>query len=113
MAYDPEQGHGKADYLANEKDAEVYSNDAYSPEPVKTYQGTAVSQDGGIMSKLRDLEARMDRKLGVESEAIDRKRVSSPCVEPVVTGDYFLCFVSHTPSALLRYKLKEHNILPL
>ena len=75
MAFDPEKGHGKADYVADEKAAlDVRSNDAYSPEPVQTYNNTAVSQDGGIMSRLRDLEARMDRRLGVESEAIVRKR---------------------------------------
>jgi hypothetical protein len=110
MAYDPETGYGKTDYLADEKDVEVHSNDAYSPETVRTYQGTAVSQDGGILSRLRDLEARMDKKLGVESEAIDRKRVSSPRIEPVVTGDYF---VSHILFVLLRHKLNEHEGLLL
>ena len=37
------------------------------------YQGTVVKQDNGILSKLRNMEAMMDRRLGVESEAIDRK----------------------------------------
>lgn len=37
------------------------------------YQGTRVKQDTGILSKLRNAEAAMDRKLGVEAEAIDRK----------------------------------------
>ena len=37
------------------------------------YQGTIVYQDNGALSKLRSMEAAMDRKLGVESEAIDRK----------------------------------------
>lgn len=32
-----------------------------------------VKQDNGILSRLRNMEAAMDRKLGVESEAIDRK----------------------------------------
>ena len=38
------------------------------------YNNTPVTQDNGIFSKLRRLEIRMDQKLGVESEAIDRKR---------------------------------------
>jgi NCS1 nucleoside transporter family len=38
------------------------------------YNSTPVKQDNGILSKLRNLEATMDRKLGIESQAIDRKR---------------------------------------
>jgi NCS1 nucleoside transporter family len=38
------------------------------------YNNTPVNQGNGILSKLRRLEARMDEKLGIESEAIDRKR---------------------------------------
>ena len=38
------------------------------------YNSTPVKQDNGILSKLRNLEAAMDRKLGMESQAIDRKR---------------------------------------
>ena len=37
------------------------------------YNSTPVKQDNGILSKLRRLEAVMDTKLGVESQAIDRK----------------------------------------
>ena len=37
------------------------------------YNSTPVKQDNGIFSKLRNLEATMDRKLGLESQAIDRK----------------------------------------
>lgn len=40
------------------------------------YNNTRVHQDNGILSKLRRLEARMDHKLGIESEAIDRKRAA-------------------------------------
>lgn len=32
-----------------------------------------VSKETGLLAKLRDLETLLDRKLGVESEAIDRK----------------------------------------
>ena len=70
MAFDSEKGH-KDDYLVDEKGVRDVSS---SPEPIQIYNNTLVSQNGGIMSRLRDLEARMDRKLGVESEAIDRKR---------------------------------------
>ncbi|KAJ9622565.1 hypothetical protein H2204_011484 [Knufia peltigerae] len=38
------------------------------------YNNTVVHQDHGILSRLRRLEARMDAKLGIESEAIVRKR---------------------------------------
>ncbi|KAK3679848.1 hypothetical protein LTR78_000224 [Recurvomyces mirabilis] len=44
-----------------------------SSEKQQEYQGTVVKQDNGILSKLRNVEAAMDRKLGIESEAIDRK----------------------------------------
>ena len=37
------------------------------------YQGTRVKQDNGFLSKLRNMEASMDRKMGVEAEAVDRK----------------------------------------
>ncbi|KAK3714811.1 hypothetical protein LTR37_007546 [Vermiconidia calcicola] len=38
------------------------------------YNSTPVRQDNGVLSRLRNLEAAMDRKLGIESQAIDRKR---------------------------------------
>ena len=72
MAYDP---NAKADYVAEEKGIrQTSSSDEYSPERVQTFNNTIVSQDDGIFSKLRRLETRMDHKLGIESEAIDRKR---------------------------------------
>lgn len=39
----------------------------------QTYNSTPISQDGGILSRMRRWEAAMDRKLGIESQAIDRK----------------------------------------
>ncbi|OCT50231.1 Purine-cytosine permease FCY21 [Cladophialophora carrionii] len=42
--------------------------------PLQLYNNTIIRQDDGILSRLRRLEARLDQKLGVESEAIDRKR---------------------------------------
>lgn len=40
---------------------------------IREYNSTPIKQDGGFLSKLRNIEAAMDRKLGIESEAIDRK----------------------------------------
>ena len=42
--------------------------------PSVIYNGTGIKQDNGILSKLRYFEARMDAKLGIESDAIERKR---------------------------------------
>jgi hypothetical protein len=35
--------------------------------------GTFVEKEGGILARLRNMEATMDRKLGIESHAIERK----------------------------------------
>ena len=89
MQYDPEKGHGPPTELGvaapeialrpmttNEKLAattvDVDSRGSSSSRVVE-YNSTPVKQDNGILSKLRNLEAVMDKKLGVESEAIDRK----------------------------------------
>lgn len=46
----------------------------HSVEPsVELYNNAVITQDTGIFSKLRRFEARLDAKLGVEAEAIDRK----------------------------------------
>ncbi|KAF2769786.1 putative nucleoside transporter [Teratosphaeria nubilosa] len=37
------------------------------------YQGVTVKQDNGILSRLRRLETALDKKFGIEAEAIDRK----------------------------------------
>lgn len=72
MDFNPEASHGKTEYLADEKGLHnVSSNEA---EPIRIYNNAPVLQNGGIMSRLRNLEMRMDARLGVESEAIDRKR---------------------------------------
>ncbi|RMZ16998.1 hypothetical protein D0862_00974 [Hortaea werneckii] len=44
-----------------------------SPSSEQEYQGTIIRQDNGILSRLRSWESAMDRKLGIETEAIDRK----------------------------------------
>ena len=53
-------------------DVESQGSNSNSPRTTE-YNSTPVKQDNGIFSKLRNLEATMDRKLGIESEAIDRK----------------------------------------
>ncbi|KIV86054.1 hypothetical protein PV11_01693 [Exophiala sideris] len=50
------------------------SADFATDSPTELYNHTPVRQDNGILSKLRNVEARLDAKLGIESEAIDRKR---------------------------------------
>lgn len=62
MAFDPEHGHGKALYATGEKELSTAGS------------SDNVSSDGGFLFQLRSIEARLDKKLGVESEAIDRKR---------------------------------------
>lgn len=42
-------------------------------EGTAVYNGDVVKEDNGILSKLRRFEARLDTKLGIESEAIRRK----------------------------------------
>lgn len=92
MSFDEEKQHGEPSILpatppekplrpltAQEKlaattyDIESRGADSSSSQDYQEYQGTTVKQDNGILSRLRNLEAAMDRKLGVESEAIDRK----------------------------------------
>ena len=89
MAYDPEKAHGEPTELGiappekalrpmttDEKLAattvDIDSRDSENSRVIE-YNSTPVKQDNGILSKLRNLEAAMDRKLGVESQAIDRK----------------------------------------
>ena len=49
------------------------SSSVHDQEGEQKYDGTIVHQDNGILSRLRNFEASLDRKFGVESEAIDRK----------------------------------------
>ncbi|OAQ70292.1 nucleoside transporter [Pochonia chlamydosporia 170] len=68
MAIDEESGPGVDPKSPGEKAAlDVSSND--TPD-----QLTADPKHNGILARLRNLEARMDAKLGIESEAIVRKR---------------------------------------
>ncbi|KAK4544249.1 hypothetical protein LTR36_004459 [Oleoguttula mirabilis] len=87
MGYDEENQHGEATVLpgimpkkaqrtlpTDEKlDATTLDIGSRGSSGEQEYQGTVVKQDNGILSKLRNLEAAMDRKFGIESEAIDRK----------------------------------------
>lgn len=67
MAFDPEKNLGPS------ADVEVGSADATSP-PLPGYDSYDHANDSGILPTLRRVEARMDQKLGIESEAINRKR---------------------------------------
>ena len=90
MPYDLEKAHGEPQELSvaapekalrplttDEKLAattvDIDSRDSEGSRVIE-YNSTPVKQDNGILSKLRNLEAAMDRKLGVESQAIERKR---------------------------------------
>lgn len=84
MDYDPEkgEGHGRPTELtaappdkpqrpltADEKLAattvDIDSRGSESSQYIE-YNSTPIKQDNGILSKLRNIEAAMDRKLGVE-----------------------------------------------
>ncbi|KAH7093507.1 permease for cytosine/purines, uracil, thiamine, allantoin-domain-containing protein [Paraphoma chrysanthemicola] len=68
MSSDEERGQPVKPAYSGEK---VYDGTAGSVEPDDiTY---ATHQDTGILAKLRHLEARLDAKIGLESEAITRK----------------------------------------
>lgn len=68
MSMDEEKGQGIVPKTPGEKDAlDVDSSD-------KADQGAAGSTSSGILAQLRNLEARMDARFGIESEAIVRKR---------------------------------------
>ena len=67
MSSDEERGSPK---LANTNEKTVVEQ---RQSNVQLYNNVEVVEDNGILSKLRRLEARMDAKLGVEAEAINRK----------------------------------------
>lgn len=66
MEYDPEIGHRPAGHHVDEKDAVANVSDDTSAE-------LATGPSSGLLFRLRRLEAHMDQKLGIESEAINRK----------------------------------------
>lgn len=68
MEYDAEKGHGAPDYATDTKATlnVSSSNDDSSPSDLRN--------GGGVLAKLSALEQRMDKKFGMESEAIVRKR---------------------------------------
>lgn len=77
MAIDEEKGPG-ANLHTVPLEKEVYNLGGAT----EVYNNTIVHQDNGVLSRLRRVEARMDRKLGVESEAIDRKRAEDKAHVP-------------------------------
>ena len=80
MSSDEELGHGHTKQahlnekagIDNQRDV---SSDEYNHREsnIEMYNNAPITQDNGILSKLRRLEATLDTKLGVESEAIVRK----------------------------------------
>jgi NCS1 nucleoside transporter family len=66
MSSDEEQGNFKTG-------GTIESKTGIHTPAVELYNNAQVVQDNGILSKLRRFEARLDAKLGVESEAINRK----------------------------------------
>lgn len=67
MSSDEERGY------ANEKSLEAKTHEKTDEPTVELYNNNYVTQDNGILSKLRHFEAQMDAKLGIESDAINRK----------------------------------------
>ncbi|OQO15289.1 hypothetical protein B0A48_00672 [Cryoendolithus antarcticus] len=62
-----------APHALHDVEKDIASPKSSGSDSIREYNATAVHQDGGILSKLRNIEATMDRKFGIESEAIDRK----------------------------------------
>ncbi|KAI0475758.1 permease for cytosine/purines, uracil, thiamine, allantoin-domain-containing protein [Xylariaceae sp. FL0804] len=76
MDLDAEKGLGRREDKLAAADTVADSKSSGSDERQVVYDSTPVSsssQSRGPLSRLRGLEAALDRKLGVESEAIDRK----------------------------------------
>ena len=77
MLSEPPVSRPQRPLTTDEKLAETTVDIENSPKTsegsIREYNSTAIKQDGGVLSKLRNVEAAMDRKLGVESEAITRK----------------------------------------
>lgn len=87
MVWDEERQHGEPEMLISElperplrpltTDEKLASTridvDSRGTSIERDSNSTPVPKDNGILARLRDLEALMDKKLGVESEAIDRK----------------------------------------
>lgn len=76
MAYESEKGHGipveEPVFAGTTAKAMAFTaHDTDSDEVI--YNNNYVKQDNGILAKLRYYEATMDRKFGIESQAIDRK----------------------------------------
>ncbi|KAL7784860.1 permease for cytosine/purines, uracil, thiamine, allantoin domain-containing protein [Trichoderma ceciliae] len=68
MEYDPEIGHKAAGLPIDEKDVAATISDDNSSQ-----SATVPPSKGGLLFRLRELELHMDKKLGIESEAINRK----------------------------------------
>lgn len=69
MSSDEERGHYGKSAFADEKGVDDITRESST----ELYNNAYVKQDNGIFSQLRRLEAKLDAKLGIESEAITRK----------------------------------------
>ncbi|KAF2166377.1 hypothetical protein M409DRAFT_66819 [Zasmidium cellare ATCC 36951] len=75
--WDEENQHGRPEELITSVPAGLPQRPLTTEEKLAATRidvDSQIREDNGILSKLRDFEALLDRKLGVESEAIDRKR---------------------------------------
>ncbi|GAM91230.1 hypothetical protein ANO11243_092770 [Dothideomycetidae sp. 11243] len=77
MSYDAERGVQGPPAYGNGK-SELYEktepiNGFHNDSGVELYNGEAIRQDNGILSKLRRWEAQVDARFGIESQAITRK----------------------------------------
>lgn len=73
MEYDAEKGHGVSGYATDNK---AVLNVSSSNEDSAAYDRDAATmhKPRGILTRLQEFEGRMDKKFGMESEAIVRKR---------------------------------------
>ena len=72
MAFDEEKQATATSSSSNSPSPDPTSIDKGHHTTVQEYNSVPVTQNSGILSRLRNLEAALDRKLGVESQAIDR-----------------------------------------
>lgn len=70
---DKRRATSSSDEESNRIDNEKGVRTVTRSSTVELYNNAVVTQDNGVLSKLRNFEARLDRKLGVEAEAINRK----------------------------------------
>jgi NCS1 nucleoside transporter family len=74
MVWDVEKQHGQPESVISPSDEKIAGTSIDVASSSGQYDHVVSAQQGnGIFAKLRNFEAMLDRKLGLESEAIDRK----------------------------------------